>query len=60
MFVEDVCWEGINIPLLTLSNMWQEHNPLERIHNDLYCINHLSLACEKYILTFIDDPSRFS
>jgi hypothetical protein len=39
---------------------WCAHNPLELVHNDLCCINNPSLAGVKYILTFIDDLSRFT
>jgi hypothetical protein len=39
---------------------WRAQNPLEIIHNDLCCINQPSLVGAKYILTFIDDLSRFT
>jgi hypothetical protein len=40
--------------------VWKEKNPLELNHSDVRCINQPSLVGAKYILTFIDDLSRFT
>jgi len=37
----------------------RKQNLLELVHNDVYCINLPSLVGARYILTFIDDFSRF-
>jgi hypothetical protein len=38
---------------------WRAQNLLDLVHCDVYCINLPSLACVRYILTFIDDFSHF-
>jgi hypothetical protein len=59
-FVEDVCLGKHHQTPFNSGKAWQAQNPLELIHNDLCCINQPSLVGAKYILTFIDDLSRFT
>ena len=39
---------------------WRAPNPLELVHNDIFCINLPSLVGARYIFTFIDDLSHFT
>ena len=35
-------------------------NPVDLIHNDIFCINKPSLAGAMYVLTFIDDLPHYN
>ena len=39
---------------------WRAQKPLELVHSDLCCINNPSLVGARYILTLINDLSRFT
>ena len=41
-------------------NAWHASNLLELVHSDLCCINKPSLIGARYVLTFIDDLSRYA
>lgn len=43
-----------------LGKTWRVQQPLELFHSDLNYMNKLSLVGEKYIITFIDDYSKFT
>jgi len=55
-----MCWTNIIRSPLTLAKHGELRIHQEHIHSDLYYLNQTSLAGANYILTFINDLSRFT
>jgi hypothetical protein len=58
--VKDVLLIHITKKILRTWKSWREKTSPKLVHSDLYTMNHPSFACARYVLTFINDSSKFT